>query len=111
MFRIKLDVDFLGEPGAGLTPYTDSVTVEFAHGPTNRADANQWAAELHDFFREWYSGAKVVPAGFELYGPINERVVIKPERRPSCSVCNDEYEGCSRNYSGGWVGTPCPKQS
>lgn len=31
------------------------------------------------------------------------------EKRPQCSVCNDRYEECSHNYSGGWVGTPCPK--
>ena len=28
--------------------------------------------------------------------------------RPSCSVCEDNYEGCSKNYSGGWCGTRCP---
>ncbi len=27
---------------------------------------------------------------------------------PRCSVCKDTYEGCSKNYSGGWVGTKCP---
>lgn len=29
---------------------------------------------------------------------------------PSCSVCNDNPAECSRNYSGGWIGTKCPDQ-
>lgn len=38
----------------------------------------------------------------------NGRLPAPMTSRPHCSICNDTYEGCSKNYSGGWVGTPCP---
>lgn len=27
---------------------------------------------------------------------------------PRCSVCKDNDAECSKNYSGGWIGTKCP---
>lgn len=37
----------------------------------------------------------------------------KPSAMPGlqCSVCKGEAGECSRNYSGGWLGTKCPNEA
>lgn len=34
--------------------------------------------------------------------------LIQTPVHPRCSVCKDNPNECSKNYSGGWVGTRCP---
>lgn len=62
----------------------------------------QWG-DADGWHGNFSSNAEAFSAG---YAAALRKVAVPS--RPRCSVCNDNPGECSKNYSGGWVGTLCP---
>lgn len=55
--KFVFEVEFAGEPGAGLNPFSETVTVTVANDPGGQA--GEFKEFIKDALREWFDGATV----------------------------------------------------